>query len=71
MTDPLSDYVSAKDAATEIGIPYNLLIKRIHRNKIKSDKIGYAIVIHKDEVKRAKQEEQKNAVSKNMEKPTR
>lgn len=63
MTDPLSDYMSAKDAAVEIGIPYNLLIKRIHRNKIRSEKIGYALLIHKDEVKRAKKEEQKNALS--------
>jgi hypothetical protein len=72
MSGDLDDYIPAKDAAEEIGIAYSLLMARIYHGKIACKKLGWATVIHKDEVARAKQEQQemekaKNASNKDME----
>ena len=65
MSDSLDDYISAKDAAVEIGIEYSLLMARIYKGKIEAKKKGWATLIHKDEVARAKKEQQKLEEAKN------
>ena len=64
MTDnPFEDYIPAKEAAPIINISYELLMSRISKGKIESQKAGYAVFIHKDEVERERleQEERDNA----------
>ena len=66
----IKDYLSTQEAAAEIGIPYETLMARIRRGKITAEKIGWNKVIHKDEVKRAKKDQQ-DAINQSLEKPTR
>lgn len=65
VSDSLDDYISAKEAAIEIGIEYSLLMARIYKGKIKAEKKGWATLIHRDEVARAKEEQQKLEEAKN------
>lgn len=51
------DYMSAKDAAAEIGISYQLLMSRIRKGKVKAEKKGWAVFIHHAEVARAKKDQ--------------
>ncbi len=70
MTDSIQDYVTAKKAAEIIGIEYSTLIARIRKKKIDAKKLDGAwnLLIHKDEVKRAQQaEEKKHAIIKSVE----
>lgn len=62
----MDEYLTAKEAAEEIGIRYPTLIARIRAGKIKAMKRGWALFIHKKEVKRAK-----HADTKGMETTTR
>lgn len=66
----INDYLSTQEAAAEIGCSYETLMARIRRGKITAEKIGWNKVIHKDEVKRAKKEQQ-NVDNQSLEKPTR
>jgi excisionase family DNA binding protein len=66
----LENYMSTQDAASAIGITYETLMARIRRGKIKAEKIGWNKVIHRDEVKRAKKDQQ-DVVNKSMEESTR
>ena len=51
------DYIPAKEAAELIGISYELLMSRCYKGKIKFEKKGYAVFIHKDEVEREAEEQ--------------
>lgn len=51
------DYLTAKEAAKQIGISYYLLMARIRKGRINVEKKGWAVFIHKDEVARAKEEQ--------------
>lgn len=57
MTKPevnLQELVPAKDAALDLGIHYNTLLRRIERGKIKSIKHGWSVFIPKSEIERVK-----------------
>ena len=62
--ETFADYVTTKDAAEIIGISYQLLMSRIRKGKIKAEKKGWAVFIHKDEVARAKEAQKKHANTK-------
>ena len=51
-SENIDDFMPAKDAAESIGISYELLMARIRKNKIRVKKVGWATLIHKDEVAR-------------------
>ena len=53
----LKDWIPAKDAARQVGISYELFMSRCYKGKIKYTKIGWAVLIHKDEVARAVREQ--------------
>lgn len=58
------DYMTAKEAAVEIGISYQLLMARIRKKKIRVEKKGWATFIHKNEVKKHKRlQAEKNRLS--------
>lgn len=58
------DYVTAKEAAVEIGISYQLLMARIRKGKIKPVKKGWATFIHKKDVEKQKRfQAEKNRLS--------
>lgn len=67
----LRNYMTPRNAAIKIGIEYSTLMARVRKGKIKSIKMGWSTLIHKDEVKRAKREEKKYANRKRMERSTR
>jgi len=71
MSNSLEDWVPTREAALEIGIPYETLMARIRRGKIKASNIGWNKVIHKDEVKRAKKDQQDAVNNQGLEKPAR
>lgn len=74
MSNPLDNYMTTQEAAAAIGIEVPTLMARIRKGKIKVQRKGWIVLIHKDEVKRAKKvEEQKDAkaATKDMEKPAR
>jgi len=51
------DCIPAKEAAVEIGISYELFMARVRKNKHpydRTEKIGWAVVMHKDDVAEAK-----------------
>jgi hypothetical protein len=68
----IEDYIPAKDAAEIIGIEYSLLMARIYKGKVKSEKMGWGVIIHKDEVERERlaqieRESEKHVDNKDME----
>lgn len=73
MKNPLEDYMTIQQAAAMIGIEPSTLSARIRKGKVKAEKVGWNKLIHKDEVKRAKQaEENKHASnSKDLDRTTR
>lgn len=73
MSNALGDYMTVKQAAAYIGINTSTLTARIRKGKVKCEKVGWSKFIHKDEVKRAKQVEDKKNVNNNksMEKSPR
>lgn len=50
----MDDYVPAKEAAREIGIEYPALMARVRRNTVTAKRIGWAVLIHKDEIARVR-----------------
>lgn len=50
----LQDLCTAKEAAIEIGINYQLLMARIRKGKIKTVKKGWAVFIPRKEVEKQK-----------------
>ncbi len=73
MSDNLKDYMTIQQAAVIIGIEPSTLSARIRKGKIKAEKVGWNKLIHRDEVKKAKQGEErnKNANNKDLEGSTR
>ena len=55
----LNNYVPAKEAAATIGISYSLFMSRLYHDKVKFEKVGYAVLIPKKEVTRLKKVEDK------------
>lgn len=49
----MDDYLTAREAAVQIGISYSAVMARIQKGKIAAVRKGWALFIHKDEVKRA------------------
>lgn len=70
MSDSLQDYFSTQEAAEAIGITYSTLMARVRKGKIEAKKIGWNKVIHKDEVNRAKKDQQ-DAINQSMENSAR
>lgn len=50
----MTDYVNARQAATELGISYREMIDRLQKNEIASERWGWSYMIHKDELARYK-----------------
>lgn len=48
------ELIPAKQAAKDLGVHYNTLLRRIERKKIISVKIGYAVFITRQEIERVK-----------------
>lgn len=68
----LDEYLTAREAAKAMGITYSTLLARVRKDKIKSVKVGWALLIPKSEVKaHNKKQGPNNADNKNLEKPTR
>lgn len=59
MPDELKNYLPAKEAAERIGITYENLIYRIRQGHYQAKKNGWALFLHKDDVKKYRKEEQK------------
>lgn len=62
----MDEYLTPKEAAQEIGIKYPALLARIRTGKIMATKRGWALFIHRDEIKRVK-----DAYYKDLEGPAR
>lgn len=52
----MEDYVSAKEAARALGIGYAAFMARVRRNTIACKRVGWSVLIHKDEIERVKQD---------------
>ncbi len=63
----LSDYLTVKEAAAILGLKTPTLNARIRKGLIKSEKKGWNVFIHQDEIKRLKSD----ADTTNMGKTTR
>jgi hypothetical protein len=50
----MEEYLTPKEVAAELGINYPCLIARIRNKKVKAIKRGWALFIHRDELKRIK-----------------
>lgn len=50
----MEDYVSAREAAKELGLTYHALLARVRKGQIKAERVGWAVLIHQDEVKRVR-----------------
>lgn len=72
MSNLSKDYMTVRQAAGEIGIEPSTLSARIRKGKIAAEKVGWNKLIHIDEVKRAKEvEEKKRADNKTLEDASR
>lgn len=60
----MDNYLTAKEAATELGLQYSTLLARIRTGKVKATKRGWAVFIHRDEVRRVKNENHNRPVEK-------
>lgn len=55
------DAIPAKEAAKEVGISYELFMARVRKRKPpydRTEKIGWAVVMHRNDVAEAKQLQQ-------------
>jgi len=52
----LQELIPAKDAALDLCIHYNTLLRRVQRGKIKAIKHGWSVFIPKSEIERVKGE---------------
>ena len=59
MPDELREYLPAKKAAERIGISYELLIYRIRRKQYRAKKNGWALFLHKDDVRKYRRRERR------------
>jgi excisionase family DNA binding protein len=57
MVVDLADYTTPMDAAADLGLNYATLMARIDRGKIKTIRVGRFHLIHKDEVKKARNDD--------------
>lgn len=48
----LADYMTARQAATALGLRYETLLARVRSGKIKAERAGWAVLIHREEVER-------------------
>ena len=60
----MQKYVSAKEAASQLGLKYITLLARVRRGKIKCKRVGWSVLISVTEVERIKQDDHLKTVAK-------
>ena len=63
----MTEYIPAKQAAEELGLKYGTLLARVRAGTVKAERVGWAVLVRKDEVERIK----RNANNQNLAKSAR